>query len=57
MTGRIERNFMDELTQEEREELNRLRERDSLCSLGDRPTSPPVADIRRLMELEDKARN
>lgn len=41
-----------EMTSAEQEELAALRRYDELCSLGDRPMSPAVAKLRRLMELE-----
>lgn len=40
------------MTPAEQEELAALRRYDELCSLGDRPMSPAVAKLRRLMELE-----
>ncbi len=40
------------MTTAEQEELAALRRYDGLCSLGDRPMSPAVAKLRRLMELE-----
>lgn len=41
----------------ERTELDSLRAKDALCSSGDRPMSPPVRDIRRQMELEERERH
>lgn len=42
------------LTDDERDGLTKLREKDYLHSLGDRPSSMAAADIRRMMELESK---
>mgnify|MGYP007026564408 FL=1 len=45
------------MTPAEQEELAALRRYDELCSLGDRPMSPAVAKLRRLMELEAAERD
>ena len=44
------------LTAEEREELRALKARMDRCSLGDRPTSPSAKSLRRLLDLEARAR-
>jgi hypothetical protein len=43
-------------TDEEQRELDQLREHVRLCSLGDRPQHPGVEKMRRLDELEQRAR-
>lgn len=45
------------MTLAEQEELAALRRYDELCSLGDRPMSPSVARLRRLMVLEAMERD
>jgi len=47
---------MQPLDDDERKELAALRHYDYMCSLGDRPMSPAVAKLRRLMELEARER-
>ncbi len=46
----------EKLDEYEQEELEALQKEMQLCSLGDRPPSPSVRMLRRLMELEAKAR-
>lgn len=43
-------------TDEDQRELDKLREHVRLCSLGDRPQHPGVEKMRRLDELEQRAR-
>lgn len=45
---------VEKVTNDEKTELKLLREKFQLHSLGDRPASPSVAKIRRIMELELK---
>jgi hypothetical protein len=40
------------MTEEDLEELYKLRNLFNLCSLGDRPIAPAVAKIKRLAQLE-----
>lgn len=43
------------LNDEERKELDALKDYMSIMSLGDRPASPPAARLQRLMELESRS--
>lgn len=44
------------LDEDEREELEKLRAYDRSCEGGDRPMSPSITKLRRLMELERRDR-
>lgn len=44
------------MTDHDRKELEKLRALDHVCSMGDRPISMSMRNLRRLMALEAKER-